>query len=320
MKPWLPAFVLMTVPVLGAMATVGFRPPDGKQRQSAIGPVSGLPATMQRALDPAVGFAPIPAPKSNDWLANHPEDGQTFGQFAASRPNLPKDQRKKIYLLPLGGFSTGRSPLLETLREYAALYFGLETKLLPAVPIGREIATSRINPFTKNRQLLTSDILRWLVKILPDDAFCLLALTMDDLYPDPAWNFVFGQATFEKRVGVYSLARYDPAFYGQKRDRDTDRLILLRSLRILVHETGHMFGIHHCIHFHCLMNGCNHLDESDAAPIHLCPVCLRKLQWSVGFDVLQREQKLLTFYEKVGFKDEAAWTAQRVKWIAAPSR
>ena len=39
-----------------------------------------------------------------------------------------------------------------------------------------------------------------------------------------------------------------------------------------------MFGISHCVHFHCRMNGSDSLEESDRSPMHLCPVCLRKLQ------------------------------------------
>jgi archaemetzincin len=57
---------------------------------------------------------------------------------------------------------------------------------------------------------------------------------------------------------------------------------------VLEHETGHMVGLAHCIYFNCLMNGSNHLAESDRRPLHLCPVCLRKLQWSIGFDVVAR--------------------------------
>jgi archaemetzincin len=33
---------------------------------------------------------------------------------------------------------------------------------------------------------------------------------MEDLYPEPSWNFVFGQASLNERVGVYSFARYGP--------------------------------------------------------------------------------------------------------------
>jgi archaemetzincin len=63
------------------------------------------------------------------------------------------------------------------------------------------------------------------------------------------------------------------------------------------------------------MNGSNHLKESDSRPMHLCPVCLHKLQYSIGFDVVERYAKLFHFYKKVGFDDEAQWLAKRLKWI-----
>jgi len=59
-------------------------------------------------------------------------------------------------------------------------------------------------------QLLTGDVLDLLKTRLPEDAFALLGVTMMDLYPDPNWNFVFGQASLRDRVGVYSFTRYAP--------------------------------------------------------------------------------------------------------------
>jgi predicted Zn-dependent protease len=53
-------------------------------------------------------------------------------------------------------------------------------------------------------QILTRDVLRWLQGYLPEDAFCLLGITMEDLYPNPSWNFVFGEAALRERVGVAS--------------------------------------------------------------------------------------------------------------------
>jgi archaemetzincin len=53
------------------------------------------------------------------------------------------------------------------------------------------------------------------------------------------------------------------------------------------------------------MNASNHLQESDARPLSLCPVCLRKLQFSAGFDVVDRYRAFLPFYKKAGFDAEA---------------
>src|SRR5208337_989956 len=97
-----------------------------------------------------------------------------------------------------------------------------------------------------------------------------------------------------------SFARYDPAFYGEQRGKDYQIILLRRSCKVLAHETAHMFGLAHCIYFRCLMNGSNHLAESDARPMHLCPVCLRKLQTSVGFDVVHRYQNLRWLDDKIG--------------------
>ena len=294
-----------------------FEPPSAAERERAIGSTNGLPVSLCRAFRPT-GFAPMTKPGPNDWLAMHRESGQTFEQFTRANPNRPDTQRNKIYLLPLGSFPEKRSPPLITLRDYAAAFFGMEVEVLPAVPIDFKSTTTRTNQYTQKRQLLTSDILTGLQQKLPKDAFCLLGITMEDLYPDPTWNFVFGQASLQERVGVYSFVRYDPSFYGQPPGTNDEKLILRRSCDVLTHETGHMFGMPHCIYFNCLMAGSNHLQESDARPMHLCPVCLRKLHFSVELDITERYRRLKACCNKMGFKDESAWITDRLKQITAP--
>jgi len=118
------------------------------------------------------------------------------------------------------------------------------------------------------------------------------------------------------RVGVFSFARYDPAFFGDKRNDDFPALMLERSCKILFHETCHMFGMQHCIFYRCVVNGTNHLEESDSQPLHLCPVCLHKLQWSVGFDVADRYRNLQKVHNRIGLKKEANWMTGRLKRIS----
>ncbi len=77
-----------------------------------------------------------------------------------------------------------------------------------------------------------------------------------------------------------------------------------------------MFGMQHCVHYHCVVNGSNSLAESDRQPLHLCPVCLRKLQSSVGFDVARRYEALRGLYETFELRDEAEWTANQLRRIA----
>ena len=269
---------------------------------AAIGETHGLPPALRCALDPS-HFEALPPPGPSDWLANHPEHGQTFDEFVASHPNRPTPQRHTIYLQPLGTFDLG------PIKKWTEAFFMMPVVVRPPLDLRRAHITARRNPSGGQEQLLTTDILALLQRELPSDAYCMLGITMIDLYPDPAWNFVFGQAALRERVGVYSFARYDG--------------VARRSCKVLAHETAHMFGIEHCIFFRCVLNGSNHLAESDARPMHLCPVDLRKLQWSIGFDVIERDRRLARVCERAGFADEARWYAreiQRCSKIAATSR
>ena len=82
----------------------GFASPD-----NAVGALDGLPAHLARAFQSTNHFDPLPPPGPGDWLAEHPEPGQTFEQFLRARPRRPDAPRKKLYLLPLGEFPLDRS-------------------------------------------------------------------------------------------------------------------------------------------------------------------------------------------------------------------
>ena len=296
-----------------------FAPPGLEEQLHAIGPTSRLPDPLRRALEPRTDFVPPPRPGSNDWLANHSEPGQSVAGFLHSAAPRPDRKHHKLYLQPLGKFIAGAGPSLEQLKLFASAFFTLEVKLLAVLDIAGSSVTTRLNPYTHNRQLLTSDILALLRGRVPQDAYAILGITMEDLYPDPSWNFVFGQASLREGVGVYSFARYDPRFNNEQA-QDFQKLLLQRSCKVLAHEMTHMFGITHCIYFHCLMNGSNHLSESDTRPMHLCPVDLRKLHESIGFDVVKRYRGLLEFYLSEGFLEEASWLRRRLDFITRASQ
>src|SRR5205823_6233336 len=107
----------------------------------------------------------------------------------ASSPNRPDSTRRVIYLQPLGEFATEQSPSIEKLRKFAAAFFAMEVKTLLTIPIDNTHFPTRRNALTGNTQILTGDVLNFLKPRLPADAFCVLAITMEDLYPDPSWNF-----------------------------------------------------------------------------------------------------------------------------------
>jgi archaemetzincin len=64
------------------------------------------------------------------------------------------------------------------------------------------------------------------------------------------------------------------------------------------------------------MNGVAHLDELDELPLHLCPVCLRKLHLVTGLDPHARDRALLPVFERLGLVDEGRWLAGRIERLA----
>ncbi len=293
-------------------------PPNRETRLDAVGSTKRMSETLQRVFSEDFGkFEAKRAPKPGDWLAEHDESGQTYEQYLGYDPNRPSSKRGTIYLQPIGKFEGadlegGRAPSVEKLREYAAIFFQMPVKVLPTQSLEGTTLKNRINGFTDKRQYLTGPLLSMLTRKLPKDGYCCLGITMEDLYPEESWNFVFGQAYLKKRVGVYSFARNHPSFFGEKEGPNQKAETFGQAAHTLVHETLHMFGMHHCIFYECVVNGSNSLEESKAQPLHLCPVCLRKLTWSTKLDPVKRYEQLERFYRRVELEDQAKWVAERL--------
>ena len=215
------SLTIVGLSILLSCLVMGFTYKKPKEITHAIGSTEGIPRTMKRALIPGKAFELLPEPRQGEWLAEHPEPGQTFDQFVRSDPEKPAEQRNRIFLQPLGAFPKGLSPSVETLRAYACAFFAMDVEVLSPLMTDAAGIRERRNPYTGNRQILTTDILTVLKKRFSQNAFCALAITMEDLYPDPSWNFVFGQASFRERVGVFSFARYNPA----STEKDPGRMI-----------------------------------------------------------------------------------------------
>jgi len=307
-RRWFPAIVLAAT----TCAWGAFERPSENERLRALGNLFEEPPSLRQLLTPNDDFPPIATPRPGDWLDEHPENGQTFEEYRDSGANRPDASRHIIYLLPIGDFPDDTSPPLADLRAYAAAFFQMEVKLLPAYATHDLEFEPRQNRHSGRRQVLTTSIMDFLQTRLPADACCLLGVTMTDLYPQASWNFVFGQASIDRRVGVYSFARYDPAFWKQERGKGYRDVILQRSCKVLVHETAHMFGLLHCTYYDCVVNGSNSMPETDAQPQHLCPVCLRKLHHALGFDAVKRYGELARFYGGQKWFEESDWVQRQL--------
>ncbi len=284
--------------------------------------VSVVPSTIRAGdiMDDS-GFEKMGKPKLGEWLFHFHERGQSFEGYVSSHPTRAAASRRVLVFQPVGPFSNIEKDIIAKAVEFAGIWFDLPTRIEPVLPLP-ESGWHRIRHFSwidrPVKQYKTGYFLdKLLPRRLPPDAVCYLAMTMADLYPEEDWNFVFGQASFSDGVGVYSMARYFPQFWGQEESSDSYYLALRRSSKVLAHEVGHIFGLTHCIHYRCTMNGSNSLEESDRRPLRLCPFCLKKLQWNRGFDINERYEKLREFFENQNLQQEAAWTNLRLKRIGS---
>lgn len=256
-------------------------------------------------------FKPMGEPSPDEWLATFPENGQTFEQYINSDPTLPTEQRNKIYIQPIGKFDKKQKKVIEFAAEYMEKFYNLPVKLLDLKHFEEPLSLEnyRIHSEWKIKQIRTGYILeKILLPELPADAAAMIAFTSDDLYPDKNFNFVFGQASLENRVGVWSLYRLD--------DNADFKTFLKRTLKVSVHETGHMFSITHCTKFQCVMSGTNHLGETDKRPIDACPECMAKIVWMTKSDPQKRYKDLAVLCDKFGLVDEADLFRQKAEAVS----
>uniref|UniRef100_A0A7S2FTY4 Archaemetzincin-2 n=1 Tax=Florenciella parvula TaxID=236787 RepID=A0A7S2FTY4_9STRA len=237
-------------------------------------------------------------PRAGDWLAEKNESGQTFSSYRRTMGDyrVPGKHNATILLVPLGA-SFKRCPrFLPFLVDYARAFFtGMDIELLDtevgSTSAGKQLSLKRVssreNEFGAPQYLL-SDLMDLVRRPKGYHYYCRLGITLEDIYPGEDWNYVFGQADVMERVGVFSFARHSPLFYDgvhatEALDPETRLLSdarqakwLRNCLHTMTHEIGHMFGIRHCIYYHCLLNGSNGPHDS-AGSTFMCPVDLRKL-------------------------------------------
>jgi len=284
-------------------------------------PAPNAAAILRASWEDTGGFVRMPEARPGEWLARFVESHVPFEDYVEGDPVRADTERRVLAFVPAGPFVEHERTVMDATIEFCGLWFALPTTTLPAIDVPADgdgftrVAHSGVTD-TEHTQVHTAYFLRQaLPRRVPDDAVTLVAVTMSDLYPGEGWNYVFGQALLRGRVGVYSLKRHFPEFWAEPDTMDARRQALRRSLKLVSHEVGHTFGLEHCVTWRCNMNGSNSLVESDSAPLHLCPGCLRKLQWNLGVDVLGRYERLRAFFEEYELTDEAEWIAARIARI-----
>ena len=292
---------------------MGFVPPSRLECVRAIGLADEVPAQLRRALELDESFDSLPPPGPHDWLCQHEERGQTFQEFqAVCAP--PDSLDGPVCIQPIDDILVTAGPCLDHLVDFARAFFVRDVVVLPplALPTGR--IRSRVDPETGQVQCFAGDLLLELAGRRPPDALCVLGLTSHDIYPDVFVRYAFGEASSIHRVALCSMARYGPPYREESAGPSVGEK-LRRCIRVLTHEVCHVLGMQHCIYMRCLMNGSADVAEGDRRPIHLCPVDLHKLQWALGFNIVERYRRLLQFWSLIRDEDEEMWVSRRLRHV-----
>ena len=258
---------------------------------------------------------PLPPPRPGEWLAEHEEPGQTLAEYKKTKYVKAAAGKRTIYLQVLGDMTEEQQEIVDITKEYLGIYFGLPVKTLPAVSLANiPEDKQRDHPHWGNHQYLAPHLMEHvLLPNLPKDACVLLGFTAEDLYPADDWNYVFGQAAYQARVGVWSLYRNgDP-----EASDEAYALCLKRTLRLATHETLHMFSMLHCTQYRCNLNGVNHMQEADATPLWVCPECLGKLRLATSVNLGKRYDALIAFHKKLGWDEEVKFYEKEKAIMAA---
>jgi len=163
-----------------------FVPPTERERRAALGDIEGLPGNVKRGLGATQMYVPMVKPEGLDWLAQFPEEGQTFEEYKNSDFPKPDEKRKIIYFQPFRDEEVKEIGILPEVEEFCEKFFGLKVVRLPEIKLETGKIASRGRG--ESKQWNADDILEELKKKIPEDAFCVSGITMADLYHEGGFN------------------------------------------------------------------------------------------------------------------------------------
>ncbi len=181
-----------------------------------------------------------------------------------------KYQKMEICIIPVGEAGEDLRDLIFFIKDVLSEVFYAIVRVEKAM----EIPVSAYN--LSRNQFNSTEIL----KRLPARCDVTIGIADVDLYAN-GLNFVFGEAELGGKRAIVSIARlrpYGTKFYGIYNRADVDRMLKIRTLKEVMHELGHVFGLEHCRNPRCVMHFSNSVMDTDLKDWMYCDVCKRKLE------------------------------------------
>ena len=179
-----------------------------------------------------------------------------------------------LYLVAIGSVP---AQAMEWIENAAAEWYPLPIRRLPPLLIPEAAYDAR------RKQYQSVEFLKALAQAAPRDACRILGVTDVDL-AIPMLSFLFGQAQVDGRIAVISLCRLHQEFYGLPAD---EQVLRERTIKEVLHELGHTFGLVHCNQPACPMSLATHIGLVDSKQKEYCERC--GMQLVERFSALEAE-------------------------------
>jgi len=128
----------------------------------------------------------------------------------------------------------------------------------------------------ERKQYYSTQILSEVIKLTPENNDNLIILTGIDLYV-PVLTYIFGEAQLKGKYSIVSVRRLHEEFYTGV---SNDELLFERTVKEILHELGHNFGLLHCLDWDCVMHASNDVEEVDIKGSFYCKSCYESISFN----------------------------------------
>ena len=132
------------------------------------------------------------------------------------------------------------------------------------------------------RQYDANGILKEVSEISTPGSIKTMGLFRVDLFI-PILTYIFGQAVLNGNTGIVSLFRMKNELYGLPQNNN---LLIVRFLKVVIHELGHTFGLIHCQYPNCVMRSSTYVEDIDQKKNFFCKNCQEELNRKRGLEMM----------------------------------
>ena len=147
----------------------------------------------------------LPKANKGEWRYTRKEESQSIEEYITNTPVQADSLRTRLYLQLLDFPISQQGQLIYQLEIYLSEFFQVELVVVNDTSTLNQISSIAKRVYFDKHQLHSKHIIyHHLEPNLPGDAIGVMGLTIEDLFPDPEWDFVFGQTSLHHRAGITS--------------------------------------------------------------------------------------------------------------------